>query len=215
VDRGARLRLEKRIPPGRGFGGGSSDAAAALVALNALWGCALDRAELAALGAHAGSDVPLFLGSPLAVLRGRGEQVEPVQARCSWRLVLAWPDYGLSTAEVYAAYDRLGPGDAGEPAATAVLDRLDGPAAEAGPFLVNDLTDAADNIRAGRFDVRACLRQAGAEAVGMTGSGSAWFAAADRDDRARQWADAARAAGAQTCIATLLVDGVEQHGRTP
>jgi len=209
---GAQIRLEKRIPPGRGFGGGSSDAAAALVGLNTLWGCGLGREELARLGARVGSDVPLFLASPIAVMRGRGERVEPVAADSSWWLVLAWPDYEMPTAGVYAAYDRLGASTDGV-AAAAVLDHLAGPAHEARPFLVNDLEPAADSMRCGRFDVRGCLERAGAAAVGMTGSGSAYFAVADTQAEANRVADAARAAGAETCVATLLADGKDQQER--
>jgi len=208
---GAHLALTKRIPPGRGFGGGSSDAAAALVVLNALWDCGLGRDDLARIGARVGSDVPLFFATPVAIMRGRGEQVEPVRVRSSWRVVLAWPDYPMATAEVYEVYDRLGRETDGGPSATDVLPYLAGSARAAAPFLVNDLECAADNVRGGRLDLRACLREAGAEAVGMTGSGSAYFAAADSEAEARSWADAARAAGAETYIAALLVDGTEQQ----
>ena len=210
---GARLALEKRIPPGRGFGGGSSDAAAALVGLNALWDTGLAPDELSRIGASIGSDVPLFLGPPLAVMRGRGEEIEPVRGRSSWRLVLAWPDFASPTADVYAAYDCLGQTEDDRPAATEVLARLDGPAHQAKPFLVNDLEPAADTIRGPRLGLRAVLEAAGAEAVGMTGSGSAYFAAADTEPDARRWADAVRAAGAETCLARLLVDGIEQQER--
>ncbi len=210
---GARIRLEKRIPPGRGFGGGSSDAAAALVGLNALWDCGLERQELARLGAGVGSDVPLFLASPLAVMRGRGERLERVSAGSAWWLVLAWPDYEMPTAEVYAAYDRLGASLDGRAAATGILPRLAGPARGARPFLVNDLEAAADSIRRGRFDVRGCLERAGATAIGMTGSGSAYFAVADTEVEACRLAEAARAAGAKTHVTTLLADGKQQQER--
>jgi 4-diphosphocytidyl-2-C-methyl-D-erythritol kinase len=213
---GARVHLAKRIPPGRGFGGGSSDAAAALLALDRLWECGLETDALAALGARVGSDVPLFFGSGLAVMRGRGEEIDPVEARCTWHLALAWPEEPLSTAEVYAAYDRLAVEDAPDgPSATAILERLNGPAHAAAPFLVNDLEAAADNVRSSRLDLRACLQEAGADAVAMTGSGSAYFAVADTEGEARQWADAARAAGAGTHVARLLVDANEQQGNTP
>ncbi len=209
--KGARIRLEKRIPPGRGFGGGSSDAAAALVGLNALWDCGLGRQELTRLGTGVGSDVPLFLASPVAVMRGRGERVEPVAATSSWWLVLAWPDYEMPTAEVYAAYDRLGASMDGRSAATDILPRLAGPARRARRFLVNDLEPAADSIRRGRFDVRGCLEQAGAAAIGMTGSGSACFAVADTEVEARRLAEAVRAAGAKSHVTTLLADGKQQR----
>ncbi|MBE3071284.1 MAG: 4-(cytidine 5'-diphospho)-2-C-methyl-D-erythritol kinase [Planctomycetes bacterium] len=207
VRQGARIRLEKRIPPGRGLGGGSSDAAAALDGLNTLWQCGLDRQGLARIGASVGSDVPLFFGASPVVMRGRGERVEPAAARSVWWLALAWPDFGLATVEVYAAYDRLPPAADGRPAATEILRYLGGPSREARPYLVNDLERAAAVVRNGRLDLRGVLEQAGAPAVGMTGSGSAYFAAADTEGEARRLAEAARAAGAEAQVVRLLVGG--------
>jgi 4-diphosphocytidyl-2-C-methyl-D-erythritol kinase len=215
VRAGARMHLVKRIPSGRGFGGGSSDAAAALAALNRLWDCGLEPGAISDLGVRVGSDVPLFFGTGVAVMRGRGEEIEPVEAGCRWHVALAWPAEGLSTAEVYAAYDRSSSGVPEGPSATAILECLDGSAHAAGPFLVNDLERAADNVKRSRLDLRACLEEAGADAVGMTGSGSAYFAVADTEAEATRWTEAARAAGADTHVARLLVDGNEQQENTP
>jgi 4-diphosphocytidyl-2-C-methyl-D-erythritol kinase len=201
---GARVRLEKRIPPGRGFGGGSADAAATLVALDALWGVGLAREDLARLGARVGSDVPFFFGSPVAILRGRGERLEAVRARSSWWLALAWPDYGLATVDVYAALDRLAESVNGRPEATAILEALEGPASGASALLVNDLEGAARRVRLDGMDLRAVFRQSGAASVGMTGSGSAYFALADTEGQARRFGDAARAAGAEATVVRPL-----------
>jgi 4-diphosphocytidyl-2-C-methyl-D-erythritol kinase len=201
---GARVRLEKRIPPGRGFGGGSADAAATLVALDALWGLNLAREDLARLGARVGSDVPFFFGSPVAILRGRGERLEAVQARSPWWLALAWPDYGLATVDVYAALDRLAESVNGRPEATAILEALEGPASGASALLVNDLEGAARRVRLDGMDLRAVFRESGAAAVGMTGSGSAYFALADTEGQARRFGDAARAAGADATVVRPL-----------
>ena len=201
---GARVCLEKHIPAGRGFGGGSSDAAAALAGLNALWQCGRTPAELAALGARLGSDVPLFFSSPVAVMRGRGERIEPVEAQPPWWLALAWPGYGNPTADVYAAYDRMAPVAAEGPMATEILKHLDGPAAGAGPYLINDLEPAARSIRTDGSDLRAIFESAGGAAVGMTGSGSAYFALADTEADALRLAEAARAGGARAVVARVL-----------
>jgi len=201
---GARVRLEKRIPPGRGFGGGSADAAATLVALSALWGLNLAREDLARLGARVGSDVPFFFGSPVAILRGRGERLEAVRARSAWWLALAWPDYGLATVDVYAALDRLAESVNGRPEATAILDALEGPASGASALLVNDLEGAARRVRLDGMDLRAVFRKSGAASVGMTGSGSAYFALADTEGQARRFGDAARAAGAEATVVRPL-----------
>jgi len=201
---GARVRLEKRIPPGRGFGGGSADAAATLVALDALWGLGLAREDLARLGARVGSDVPFFFGSPVAILRGRGERLEAVGARSPWWLALAWPDYGLATVDVYAALDRLAESVNGRPEATAILEALEGPASGAAAWLVNDLEGAARRVRLDGMDLRAVFRQSGVASVGMTGSGSAYFALADTEGQARRFGDAARAAGAEATVVRPL-----------
>ena len=86
---GARIRLTKRIPPGAGLGGGSSDAAAVLEGLNRLYGLGRSRAQLADLGASLGADVPFFIHGGAARCRGLGERVEPVQVpRGRYLLVL-------------------------------------------------------------------------------------------------------------------------------
>jgi len=204
--KGAHIHLKKRIPAGRGFGGGSSDAAAALVGLNALWRTGLGPGDLARLGASIGSDVPLFFGPCVSVMRGRGEHVEPVPAVPCWWMVLAWPAFGLPTAEVYAAYDRLPRPAAPRPAATEILGSLSRPAREAQALLVNDLEPAADVVRGARTNVRVILQEAGAVAVGMTGSGSAYFALADTRADACCLAERIRAAGAETYVATPTAD---------
>jgi len=208
---GAAIHLEKRIPPGRGFGGGSSDAAAALAGLALLWKTGHRPDELACLGARIGSDVPLFFGSVVSVMRGRGERIERLTARPSWWTVLAWPDYGLPTVDVYKAYDALPPQDGQRPAATEILRHLKEPAKQAGPFLINDLEPAAESIRPDGPELRAILEQAGAPAVGMTGSGSAYFALTDTETEARHLAQAARGKGAEAVIAPILAEGKTQQ----
>lgn len=104
---GLRITLEKRIPPGAGLGGGSSDAAATLKALNALFGDPVPSARLSELAARLGSDVPFFLGpSPLAVGTGRGEKLEAAPALPPAWLLIVLPDVHVATAGAYAALDR-------------------------------------------------------------------------------------------------------------
>ncbi len=102
-----RLRLLKRIPPGAGLGGGSSDAAAALRALARLYGLELDLAPVAAA---LGADVSFFLRGGAARAGGRGEELHPARPQPGW-YALAWPGYQVSTADVYRAWDETG----GEP----------------------------------------------------------------------------------------------------
>lgn len=110
---GVRFVLEKRIPMGAGLGGGSSDAVAALRALNRLAGEPLGEPALERLAAQLGSDCPLFLRAGPAVMRGRGELISPVApgpaARLRGRRILLFkPGFGISTAEAYAALARGG-----------------------------------------------------------------------------------------------------------
>jgi 4-diphosphocytidyl-2-C-methyl-D-erythritol kinase len=99
---GASLRIVKRIPLGAGLGGGSSDAATTLLALNRLWGCDLAPAKLAELGFALGADVPVFLGGSSAWAQGRGERLTPVELPLRWYLVIR-PGVSVSTAEIFQA----------------------------------------------------------------------------------------------------------------
>jgi len=103
-----QLRLSKRVPIGAGLGGGSADAAVTLRLLCRFWGAEPPEATLAEIAASLGSDVPFFLVGGEADVGGRGERVEPRDDRASEDLVLLVPPYSISTAEVYAAFDRLG-----------------------------------------------------------------------------------------------------------
>ncbi|MEG2206516.1 MAG: 4-(cytidine 5'-diphospho)-2-C-methyl-D-erythritol kinase [Clostridia bacterium] len=102
---GARIRLFKRIPAGAGMGGGSADAAAALIGLNELWGLGLSAAELAEIGLSLGADVPFMLAGGLARVGGIGERLVPLAPAPRVWLVLLQPCDGLSTREVFAAFD--------------------------------------------------------------------------------------------------------------
>jgi 4-diphosphocytidyl-2-C-methyl-D-erythritol kinase len=97
---GASLALAKRIPLGGGLGGGSSDAATVLLALNELWGCGLSVAELAELGLPLGADVPVFVGGSSAWAEGVGERLTPVTLPERWYVIL-YPGLGVSTREVF------------------------------------------------------------------------------------------------------------------
>ena len=99
---GATLRVLKRIPQGGGLGGGSSDAATTLLALNRLWGCGLGIDELAALGLPLGADVPVFVRGSSAWAEGVGERLTPVELPDRWFVVIH-PGVGVATREVFQA----------------------------------------------------------------------------------------------------------------
>ncbi|KPF68762.1 hypothetical protein IP84_09115 [beta proteobacterium AAP99] len=101
---GVTIRVEKRIPMGGGLGGGSSDAATTLLALNHLWQLGFKRAQLAELGLQLGADVPFFIGGGNAWVEGIGEQLTPLQLPQRWFLVVH-PGVGVATPAVFKAPD--------------------------------------------------------------------------------------------------------------
>lgn len=102
--RGAHITLHKHIPAEAGMGGGSSDAATTLLALNRLWGLGLNRSELIAIGIKLGADVPFFLGGRNAWVEGVGEQLTPVSLPLS-RFVVVKPKGGASTQTIFLSPD--------------------------------------------------------------------------------------------------------------
>jgi len=100
VKQGVQIDLLKRIPVGAGLGGGSSDAATVLCALNELWACGLTRTELAGLGLELGADVPVFIYGHSALGEGRGEKLQNVSLG-QRNYLLVFPDINISTADVF------------------------------------------------------------------------------------------------------------------
>ncbi len=104
VTDGISIALEKKIPHGAGLGGGSSDAAATLLALDEMFETGLPEEELLALAAALGSDVPFFIVRSAAVCRGRGELVTRISLETKLRLLLLKPDFGVPTPSAYAGW---------------------------------------------------------------------------------------------------------------
>jgi 4-diphosphocytidyl-2-C-methyl-D-erythritol kinase len=173
-----QVRIEKRIPVAAGLGGGSADAAAVLRAANHFAGSPLDLAALRDLGAQLGSDVPSQVDPRHALVSGVGEAVDPL-ALPDFGVVLVPQEAGLSTAAVYAEFDRLG---GGRP--TLDLDALRALGREMAllPVLGNDLQPAALALRPELAGVLASLRGAGALGALVSGSGPTCFGLFD--DRA-------------------------------
>jgi 4-diphosphocytidyl-2-C-methyl-D-erythritol kinase len=180
---GADIDLEKIIPPGKGLGGGSSDAAAVLYALNRLWRAGLDDEALAELGAELGSDVPLFLGPPCSRMTGHGERIEPLAVQ-AFLAVLHTGDLSCSTADVYRAFDALAAGKANESDSLSAR-QLDATVPAASPpsawrhLLRNNLTAAAERVCPALGEVRRALAEASGLDACMSGSGSALFILCD------------------------------------
>jgi len=102
ASQGVDIKLEKRLPLGGGLGGGSSDAATTLLALNQLWGTGQSRADLMKLGLQLGADVPVFIMGQNAWAEGVGEKLTPIALPSAWYVVLV-PPLSVHTAEVFAA----------------------------------------------------------------------------------------------------------------
>ena len=103
---GAHLEIGKHVPVTGGMGGGSADAAATLLACDALWGTELPREEMLALAVELGADVPFAFTGGTAIGTGRGDQLSPALAQGQFQWVLAVADFGLSTPAVYSELDR-------------------------------------------------------------------------------------------------------------
>ncbi len=104
VDKGVSINIDKRIPVGGGLGGGSSDAATCLLALNQLWGLGLSLDQLAGIGLQLGADVPVFVHGRAAWASGIGEVLQPVELEESIYLVID-PKVAVSTAQIFAAQE--------------------------------------------------------------------------------------------------------------
>ena len=159
------VRIDKRIPSQAGLGGGSSDAAAALVAVDRLYGLGLGEDRLEAVASGVGSDVPFFVRGGAQWVEGRGERLRPASAP-EFAALLVKGEAGLSTAEVYGAFDRL-PAPAAHPAGEPP-PRLPALAA----WARNDLWHAALALAPGLGAAARGLAAAGAGAVLLCGSGS-------------------------------------------
>ncbi len=177
VSAGVSFVLDKRIPSGAGLGGGSSDGAAALRALDGLFRTGLSEGDFLELAAGIGSDVPFFVRGGAALVSGRGERVEPIVPRDDLSGVLVWPGVHSSTPRAYGLVDAWNSAGKGDPALGLRLGDLEamyrrspgewrfansftGPVTEALPEVVEALAD---------------IRKTGADFAEMSGSGSAVF----------------------------------------
>jgi 4-diphosphocytidyl-2-C-methyl-D-erythritol kinase len=171
--RGAAIRLRKRIPVAAGLGGGSSDAAATLAALDKLWRLGLSKNQLMDLGAQLGSDVPFFFSTPAAWCTGRGDKVTPLELKRPLWFVLCCPSFGLTTADVYRAVTV--PDQAVD--STLFLRALvDGDVEEICLRLLNRLQPAAESLRPALVEFLARLASFGPAGQMLSGSGTSMFA---------------------------------------
>lgn len=203
---GARvaIELEKRIPAGAGLGGGSSDAAAVLIALWERFANAIARSDLARIALALGADVPFFLDPRPARVAGIGEEIEPLHEFPALDLLLVTPDPPLPTADVFRSYAALTPAGPGRrmpalrggPGRTLVAalaeEKADQLGFDAGSrarelqeLLANDLEPVAARLHPAIQRVRAELERLGARVVAMSGSGPTCFGLFASSEQAR------------------------------
>ena len=170
--RDALVTVDKAIPTAAGLGGGSADAAAALVGLNTLWKGELGRRELLGLAAELGSDVPFFLYGGTAIGLGRGEEMYPLADIARQYLIIVKPPFAVATADVYRWLDEDRHAKVGSESRPGEIEA----GWPVGPIrLVNDLAPPVTRRHpeiAASMDV---LMGEGAVAAAMSGSGSAVF----------------------------------------
>lgn len=155
--RGVRVRLQKKIPLQAGLGGGSSDAAAALVTLARVWKITLSSRQRARLAKKLGADVAFFLAGGTALGEGAGDRIKPLEDRPASPVVLVVPGFGVSTKDAYAWLDS----DRRERRALAPSD--------------NDLQAPVSSRHPEIAEIVAALKRAGSSHAAMSGSGSAVF----------------------------------------
>ncbi|WP_024285440.1 4-(cytidine 5'-diphospho)-2-C-methyl-D-erythritol kinase [Cellulomonas sp. KRMCY2] len=173
IPSGVHLHVHKGVPVAGGMAGGSADAAAALIACDALWDTGIPRGELVELAAELGSDVPFALVGHTAVGRGRGDLLTPALTRGEYHWALGLRTAGLSTPEVYATFDEILGGASDEPTVDRALMAAlaSGDAVAVGRALTNDLQVAALELAPDLAETLSVAQDAGALGVLVSGSG--------------------------------------------
>jgi 4-diphosphocytidyl-2-C-methyl-D-erythritol kinase len=185
LSEGVRIKIIKHIPLAAGLGGGSSDAAAVLKAMNILWGKNIPREGLMELGAQIGADCPFFVVGKAAIMAGKGERVLAILPQLEAWMVLINPGLPLSTKQVYEQGKWGLTKQGGETKISMPPQELE----KMGKFLRNDLEGPALELLPIIATLKERLREAGASGVSMTGSGPTVFGLFATEDKARQAAD--------------------------
>jgi len=193
-----RVRLHKRVPAGAGLGGGSADAAAALLGLDELFGLGLSADELREVGLRIGADVPFCLAGGTALGEGIGEVLTPLPAPPPHALVVAKPVAGADTARIYRAYDQRPPQNR-HPAAPVVEALRTGDLGVLALSVGNDLTPVTRRIVPEVGELEDELLRSGALGAAMSGTGSAVYGIFGSEEEARVAANGLRAPLAAVC----------------
>ncbi|HEX8178239.1 MAG TPA: 4-(cytidine 5'-diphospho)-2-C-methyl-D-erythritol kinase [Pyrinomonadaceae bacterium] len=178
---GARIELTKRIPAGGGLGGGSSDAAVALVGLAHLWQIKTNAQELHEIGARLGADVPFFFNGGTALGTGRGTEISALADHPKMHLIVVTPGVKISTAEAYKALSAPALTKADSPA-NLPISRTQADAARAlSVELTNDFAPVVFRLQPEIARAHAALLKVGARAAALSGSGASVFGIFDSE----------------------------------
>jgi 4-diphosphocytidyl-2-C-methyl-D-erythritol kinase len=204
IEATAEVSIAKSIPMAGGMAGGSADAAAALVALDRLWGVETSDEDLLRIAAELGSDVPFALLGGTALGTGRGELVERVRDDGTWWWVAVVDPEGMSTPAVYRHFDELNPdADPVPPAADDLLEAIDtGDVDLLAASLRNDLQEAAFDLRPALSDVIDRGEREGALRGLVSGSGPTCVFLTESADAAREVAGAFTEDGHEVVLVT-------------
>jgi 4-diphosphocytidyl-2-C-methyl-D-erythritol kinase len=184
---GALVEIDKRIPVAGGLGGGSADAAAALRALNDLWGCGVDADALERIAERIGSDVPAMLRDEPLVMSGRGERLVPTEmATFHWALVRF--GFGIRSPDAYRWWDLDGGGGSGTDPGPLLAAAAAGDPHGLGPLLFNDLEAPVFARHPELGAARDRLLERGALGAVMSGSGSSVIGLGRDAEHARELA---------------------------
>ncbi len=190
---GVHVDLSKRVPIGGGLGGGSSDAAAAILALNHLLDLKWTVAEMSRIGAGLGSDVPFFFNAPTAIVRGRGEDTMPIRLSGHRWIVLVNPGFPIQT---HWAYEKLSQIRSRVPPLSqdllALTRQADLTWENVVPLMENDFEEALKPSHPALGEIKQTLLNSGAEAALLSGSGATVFGIFQEDRMAAQASDALR-----------------------
>lgn len=206
--RGAKIRLKKRIPWGAGLGGGSSDGAATLLALNKLWKLKLKTPVLVELAARLGSDVPFFIYKGAALIQGRGEKATPLVVSVPRWFVLLIPPLPKIPHKTQQIYSRL---DTRHFTNGRLVDRAlkswSGDKQIAPSLLFNVFDKVALDAFPGLEDYWRRFAKAGARDIHLAGSGPALFSPVDSKAKAEELCRRLREQGLETYLVSSIVPG--------
>ncbi len=202
------VRVRKRIPAGAGLGGGSSDGAGMIKALNELFELGMSRNEMVDVAMEVGSDLVFFFGSGSSVVSGRGEKVRDVKVKGDIDLVLVVPRFGCSTGEVYGAFDEIVDEDRNVDKER--VEKAVGAWPICDDVLFNDLAEAACKMNSKLGELRTKCAEISGRVVHVTGSGSGMFVVARDGEDAGYVAERLR----EVAVVSILVVSAAGRGGT-